>query len=113
MSTHVETLPARHTARNVWVTVGVLVLLALATPAVVQAIDANIAAINAADQTALAATYAGDAVMTDLVADAETVGADEIAAFYVEGDEPGDWSLQRKGDVVQIGDYAASAFSWG
>jgi len=135
MGTHVESFPARHTARNVWVTIGVLALLALAIgtgvaigratveePApppeplglasteVVQAVDTNIAALNAADDAAVAATYAEGAVFTDTIAGIETVGADEIAAVYLEDMSPGDWDLQRASEVVQIGNTAAAAF---
>jgi hypothetical protein len=138
MATHVERYPERHTARNVWVTVGVLALLALAigtgvligratveeaAPApeplglasteIVEAIDANIAALNAADEVALAATFAEDAILTDMLAGTETVGADEIAAVYLEGMAPGDWDLERASEVVQYGSgWAANAFTY-
>jgi len=137
MGTHVESFPARHTARNLWVTIGALVLLALAVgtgvaigratveepapPAeplglasteVVQAFDANIAALNAVDEAALAATYAERAVFTDTIAGIETVGADEIAGLYLEDMSPGDWDLQRASEVVQIGNAAAAAFTY-
>jgi hypothetical protein len=137
MGTHVESFPARHTARNVWVTVGVLALLALAigtgvaigratveesvpppmpeglaSTAVVQAIDSNTAALNAADADALAATFATNAVFTDTIAGLETVGADEIAAVYTEDTLPGEWELQRTSEVVQIGNYASNAFTY-
>lgn len=138
MATHVERYPERHTARNVWVTVGVLALLALAigtgvligratveetapapeplglaTPAMVGTIDANIAALNAADETALAATYANDAIFTDMIADMETVGADEIAAVYLDDMAPGEWDLERTSEVIRYGSgWAASAFTY-
>ena len=137
MGTHVESFPVRHTAKNVWVTVGVLVLLALAIgtgiligratveepapPAeplglasteIAQVFEANMDALNAADEAAVAATYAESAVFTDTIAGIETVGADEIAAFYLEDMSPGDWNLQRASEVVQIGDFAAGAFTY-
>lgn len=134
MATHVEGYPERHTARNLWVTVGVLVLLALAivtgvaigratvdepapapvpeglaTAAVVQTIDASIAATVAGDEAALAAMWAPEGVMTDDIAGIETVGATEIAATYAGGEIT---SLERTSEVIQVGDLAANAVSY-
>ncbi len=137
MATHVEPIPVRHTARNLWVTVGALVLLALAivtgiaigratveepapapqpeglaTPAMVQTIDANIAALNAGDAQGYAATWAPEAVLTDMIAGNEAVGVDEIVAEYVTGYQPGDLQVARTSEVVQGGRFASSAFSY-
>jgi len=137
MATHVERYPERHAARNVWVTVGVLALLALAIgtgvligratveepapapeplglapAATVAVVDANIAALNAADEDALAATFTTDAVFTDDIAGIESVGVEEIVDFYLGDVYPGDWDLRRTSEVVQMGDFASSGFAY-
>jgi hypothetical protein len=134
MGTHVESFPARHTARNVWVTVGALVLLALAiitgiaigratvdepaaplglAPAAsVQVIDANIVAMNQADRDAFAATFAPEAVFVDHVAGDVYVGSDEItAAVLPDIVKPGDWEMRRTTEVIQMGDLLANGFT--
>ena len=134
MATHAEPLPARHTARNVWVTVGVLAALVLAigagvligramveetapapeplglaTPATVQTLDATIAAVVEADEAALVALWAPEGVVTDQIAGIEVVGAEEIAGTYAQGDIS---NLERTSEVVQVGDFAAYAFTY-
>jgi hypothetical protein len=84
----------------------------LASAQVVQALDANIAAWNAADAAAVEAAYAPNAVVTDTIAGMETVGADEIAAAYITDTLVGDWELQRTSEVVQIGDFSSNAFTY-
>lgn len=137
MATQVERYPERHTARNVWVTVGVLALLALAIgtgvllgrataeepapapeplglapSATVQVVEANFAAMNQADREAFAATFAPEAVFTDHVADDEYIGADAItAAVLPDLVHPGDWDIQRTTEVIQMGDLVANGFT--
>lgn len=134
MGTHVERFPARAPSARAWIAVGAVVLLlaalgagtligratveepapppeplGLATAAVVETIDAAIAATNAGDEAALAAVWAEDGVMTDMIAGTEAVGADEIAAEYASGSIS---RLERVSEVVQIGDFSANAFTY-
>src|SRR3990172_5493655 len=74
-----------------------------------ETIDAGIAATNAGDEAALAAMWAEDGVMTDMIAGTEIVGADEIAAAYASGSVS---RLERVSEVVQIGDFSANAFTY-
>jgi len=137
MGTHVETFPARRASAKAWgIVAAVVVLLAalgagaligratveesapppapegLASAEVVQAIDANLAAWNAADTAAVASAYAPNAVLTDTIADMETEAAQKIAAAYMAETMPGDWELRRVSEVVQIGNYTANAFTY-
>lgn len=137
MGTHVESFPARHTARNIGVTLGVLALLGLAigtgvaigratveepapppanenlaAPAVVRTVDAHIAALNSADRAAIAAFYSRPyAVFTD--AEEEWVGANRIAGALTRPRKflPLEWGLERVGDVFQFGDATMYAFT--
>lgn len=139
MGTHAETFSARRASTRGGIIVGAVVLLlaalgvgvmigrateattkaapatraaGLASPQVVQALDSNVAAWNAADTAAIAAAYAPNAVVTDTIAGMETVGADKIASVYMKDTLPGDWQLQRVSEVVQIGGYSANAFTY-
>jgi len=134
MGTHVEPFPARTPSARAWIAVVAVVLLlaalgagtligratveepappqapeGLAAVAVVETIDAGIAATNAGDEAALAAMWAEDGVMTDMIAGTEIVGADEIAAAYASGSVS---RLERVSEVVQIGDFSANAFTY-
>jgi len=89
--------------------------LGLAPAAVVEALDANTAALNAMDTEALAAFYVDSAVVTDTVAGRELEGAQKIANWYTRG-WPTDWNLERVSEVVQLRDadpftFAAFAFT--
>lgn len=137
MGTHAETFPAARASTKTWAIVGAVVLLfaalgagvligratveeaapppaseGLASTQVVQALDANVAAWNAADAAAIEAAYAPNAVLTDAIAGMETEGADEIATVYTDGVLPGDWELTRTSEVVQIGDFTSNAFTY-
>lgn len=83
----------------------------LASAEVVQALDAQTAALNAADEAALAATYADDAVLADTVAGQEFEGADAIAARYTGPLYEG-FELVLTSEVIQVGDFAAVAFTY-
>lgn len=78
----------------------------LAPDSVVQLLDDSMAAVNANDTEAMAATYAEDAVFTNDIAGTEQVGATEIAVTYA------DLSLRRTSEVVMDGDYATYTFEW-
>jgi hypothetical protein len=84
--------------------------LGLASTEVVQALDAQMAALNAGDREALAGSVADDAVVTDTVAGMEFEGVDEIVDFYIE--PPGTWNLERVSEVVRVGDFSAFAFTY-
>lgn len=81
----------------------------LADDAVVELLDENIRALNARDADAIAATFAEDAVMTDLIAGEEYVGADEIARTYASIPN---LRLEQTSERVQQGDYVASTFTY-
>ncbi len=124
----VEAAPSARTRVRGWVIGVVVVLLAaafgggiltgkamesdpigLADDPVVALLDENISALNAGDAAAIAATFTEDAVMTDLIAGEEFVGADEIAATYASIPN---WRLERTSEIVQQGAYAASGFTY-
>ncbi|HEX5949974.1 MAG TPA: hypothetical protein VFZ96_03135, partial [Actinomycetota bacterium] len=75
--------------------------LGLAPAGVVEALDANAAALNAMDTEALAGSYADYAVVTDAVAGREFEGAEKIAKWYTKG-WPTDWNLERVSEVIQL-----------
>jgi len=78
---------------------------------VVEAVDASASALNAGDSAALAATLAEDAVVTDTVAGREFEGTEAIVARYTGPLYEG-FALERRGEVIQIGDLAAHAFTY-
>lgn len=75
--------------------------LGLAPAGVVEALDANMAALNAMDTEALAGSYADHAVVTDAIAGREFEGAQKIANWYTKG-WPTDWNLERVSEVIQL-----------
>lgn len=78
--------------------------VSLADEEVVRLVDATIAALDAADVDAVVASFAEDAVLTDLVDDRVTVGAYNIALAYGQTE---DLRLRRTSDVVVVGGYVA------
>jgi len=81
----------------------------VASPEVLQAVEESAAALNAADEAALAATYAAEgAVVTDTIAGIETTGPDAIAAFYAEN---GPRDLEITSAVVGFDNSAAHSFT--
>jgi hypothetical protein len=81
----------------------------LAPPKIVQAIDAHVAAWNARDEEAYAATWAENAVFTR--GGLETVGVDEIVASLTQRPTPDDWRIERTSEVVFVPRLSRSA--WG
>ena len=77
-----------------------------ADESVVRLVDACIAAMNAEDPDAVSATFADDAVLTDLVDRRITTGAVAIGLAYGQTE---DLELRRTSDVVVLGDLVAFA----
>jgi hypothetical protein len=76
--------------------------VSLADAQVVRLVDATIAGLDAADVDAVAASFAQDAVLTDLVDDRVTIGAYNIALAYGQTE---DLRLRRTSDVVVVDGY--------
>jgi hypothetical protein len=76
--------------------------VSLADEEVVRLVDATITGFDAADVDAVAASFAEDAVLTDLVDDRVTMGAYNIALAYGQTE---DLRLRRTSDVVVVDGY--------
>jgi hypothetical protein len=77
-----------------------------ADESVVRLVDSCIAAMNAEDPDAVSATFADDAVLTDLVDRRITTGAVAIGLAYGQTENLG---LRRTSDVVVLGEHVAFA----
>jgi hypothetical protein len=69
---------------------------------IVRLVDATVAGLDAADVDAVAASFADDAALTDLVDDRVTIGAYNIALAYGQTEDLG---LRRTSDVVVVDGY--------